>query len=77
MSIAKLDDKGRLTLSKELRDELKIGSKVLVINAGTHLKVIPLPKDPFKILEGSFNVRKSFKQLRRQAEEAISKEVQR
>lgn len=75
MSIVKLDGKGRLTLSKELREQLKIGSKVLVINAGTHLKIIPLPADPFKILEGGFTVRKSFKQLRKQAEEAIDQEV--
>lgn len=77
MSVAKLDDKGRLALPKELRDKLEIGSKVLVLNAGTHIKIIPLPKDPFKVLEGAFTTRKSFQQLRRQAEESIGKEIQR
>lgn len=76
MSVSKLDEKGRLMLPKELRERLKIGSKVLVINAGTHIKIMPLPKDPFKVLEGGFTTRKSFHQLRRQAEESISKEAQ-
>jgi AbrB family looped-hinge helix DNA binding protein len=77
VSITKLDAKGRLALPKELRERLEVGSKVLVINAGTHIKIIPLPKDPFKVLEGGFTTRKSFQQLRRQAEESASKEVQR
>jgi hypothetical protein len=42
--------------------------KVLIINAGDHLKLIPLPSDPFQTLHGAFNVRKTFKELRRQAE---------
>jgi len=56
-------------------ESLKIGKKVLVINAGDHLKVIPLPSDPFSVLHGAFNVKKSFKELREQAELAAEKEV--
>jgi len=68
MSILELDSKGRLTLPKEIRESLNIGRKVLIINAGDHLKIIPLPSDPFQILHGAFNVKKPFKVLRKQAE---------
>jgi len=68
MSILELDSKGRLTLPKEVRESLEIRKKVLVLNAGDHLKIIPLPPDPFQVLHGAFNVKKPFKELRKQAE---------
>ena len=68
MSILELDSKGRLTLPKEIRESLDIGEKVLIMNAGDHLKIIPLPSDPLRILHGAFNVKKPFKELRKQAE---------
>ena len=69
-----MDKKGRLTLPKKLRESLKIGRKVLLINAGDHLKVIPLPSDPFTVLHGAFNIKKSFRELREQAEILAEKE---
>ncbi|MBO3799584.1 MAG: AbrB/MazE/SpoVT family DNA-binding domain-containing protein [Candidatus Brockarchaeota archaeon] len=54
------------TIPKKVRESLGIGGKILVINAGDHLKIIPLPSDPFKTLHGAFNTKKSFKDLRRQ-----------
>jgi len=68
MSILELDSKGRLTLPKEVRESLGIRDKILVINAGDHLKIIPLPSDPLGVLHGALNVRKSFRELRRSAE---------
>jgi len=68
LSILELDSKGRLTLPKEIRESLDIGEKVLIMNAGDHLKIIPLPSDPLRILHGAFNVKKPFKELRKQAE---------
>lgn len=68
MSILELDSKGRLTLPKEIRESLDIGKKILIINAGDHLKIIPLPSNPLQILHGTFNTKKTFKQLRKQAE---------
>ena len=68
MGILELDKKGRLTLPKEVRESLNIGKKVLIINAGDHLKIIPLPSNPLQILHGAFNVKKPFKKLREQAE---------
>jgi len=68
MIILEVDRKGRLMLPKKLRESLDVGEKVLVINAGDHLKVIPLPSDPLRVLHGAFNTRKSFGELRKQAE---------
>lgn len=75
MSIVKVDGKGRLALPKKVRESLNIGDKVLVINAGDHLKVIPLPSDPFKVLHEAFNVRRPFRELRKRAEELAEGEV--
>jgi len=77
MSILELDPKGRLTLPKGIRESLDIRKKVLVINAGDHLKIIPLPSDPFQTLHGAFNIRKSFKELRSQTEETAEDETKR
>jgi len=76
MSILELDRKGRLTLPKKTRESLDIGKKVLVINAGDHLKIIPLPSDPLRILHGAFNTKKTFKELRKQAELTAQKEAE-
>lgn len=68
MSILELDSKGRLTIPKQIRKSLNIGQKILIINAGDHLKIIPLPPNPLQILHGSLNIKKPFKELRKQAE---------
>lgn len=68
MGILELDGKGRLTLPKKIRESLGIEEKILVINAGDHLKIIPLPSNPFQTLHGAFNVKKPFRDLRKQAE---------
>lgn len=77
LSILELDQKGRLLLPKKIRDSLGIGRKVLVINAGDHLKVVPLPSDPFAVLHGAFNTEKSFTELRRGAERTARAELSR
>ena len=77
MSVLELDNKGRLTIPKEIRESLKIEMKVLIINAGDHLKIIPLPSNPFTVLHGAFNVKKPFKELRKQAELIGEKEASR
>ena len=75
MSLLELDKKGRVTVPKEFRRQLGLHGKVLVINAGDHLKLIPLPMDPIKALRGAFTTKKSFKQLRKQAEAEAEEEV--
>ena len=77
MSIIELDERGRMTLPKDVRKSMGIGNKVLMINAGDHLKIIPLPSDPLKVLHGAFNTKKSFRELRKQAEETAEKEAER
>jgi len=77
MSILELDSKGRLTLPKEVRKTLDIGKKVLIINAGDHLKLIPLPSDPFQTLHGALNIKKPFMELRKKAEQTAEKESKR
>lgn len=75
VSVIELDDKGRLTVPKVYRRELGIARTVLVINAGDHLKVIPLPADPVRALRGVFNVKKPFKMLRKQADALAEREI--
>ena len=64
-----------MTLPKELRESLGIGRGVLVIKAGDHLKVIPLPSDPLESLHGAFNVDRPFRELRTQAESLAEREA--
>jgi AbrB family looped-hinge helix DNA binding protein len=75
MSLLELDKKGRVTVPKEYRRELGLDGKILVINAGDHLKLIPVPKDPIQALRGAFTTKKPFKQLRKQAEAEAEKEI--
>ncbi|MFQ6076472.1 MAG: hypothetical protein ACE5Z5_10125 [Candidatus Bathyarchaeia archaeon] len=77
MSILELDSKGRLTLPKRVRESLAIGKKVLILNAGNHLKIIPLPPNPLQVLHGALNTRRPFRELRKQAELAAEKEAKR
>ena len=77
MSIVELDSKGRITLPKELRTSLRLGKKVLTINAGDHLKIIPLPQDPLSSLNGVLDIKKPFKELRREAEALAEREAKR
>lgn len=76
MSIIELDSKGRLTLPKEVRTSLGMSGKVLTINAGDHVKVIPLPSDPVHFLNGVLDIKRSFKELRREAEALAAKEAE-
>jgi bifunctional DNA-binding transcriptional regulator/antitoxin component of YhaV-PrlF toxin-antitoxin module len=76
MSIVDLDERGRLTLPSELRRNTKLTRKVLIINAGDHIKIIPLPEDPFKELMGAISIKTPFKELRRKAEIEAIRETQ-
>lgn len=75
MALRRLDARGRVALPKEYRRELGFQEKVLVINAGDHLKLMPIPKDSIKALRGVFTIRKSFRELRKQAEAEAEKGV--
>jgi bifunctional DNA-binding transcriptional regulator/antitoxin component of YhaV-PrlF toxin-antitoxin module len=75
LSLSELDEKGRLTVPKDFRRSLGIERKVLLIDAGDHLKIIPVAKDPIAALRGAFKTKKSFRQLRRQAEAELDREA--
>ena len=75
MSIVDLDERGRLTLPREIRRNVNITKKALLINAGNHIKIIPLPEDPFKELEGALSIKIPFKTLREEAQKQAQKEV--
>jgi len=75
VNIVELDEKGRITIPKRMRRILR-GMKVLLINLGDRIEVVPIPEDPFKVLEGSFTTKRSFKELRREAEILAEREVE-
>jgi len=77
MSIQELDSKGRIVLPKREREKMGITKRVLVINAGDHLKVIPLPEKPLKALKGIISIPKPFSEMRKEAEELATKEARR
>lgn len=70
MSILEVDRKRRIMLPKKIRDSVAMGQNVLMTNAGDPLKLIQLPSEPLRVLHGAFNTKKTFKELRRQAEPA-------
>lgn len=50
----KVTRQGQTTIPKELRDKYRIeeGDAVLYIDVGDHITVLPIPRDPLKVLEG-------------------------
>ena len=72
-----MDSKGRITLPKGIRQAVGMKGRVLAINAGDHLKIIPLPSNPVEALDGALDLRKPFKELRKDAEELALKESKR
>jgi AbrB family looped-hinge helix DNA binding protein len=75
MGVVELDERGRLTLPSEVRKTLQIGDRVLLINAGDHVKLIPLPTDPFQTLNGALDIDKPYTQLREEAEKTAQIEA--
>ena len=75
MSIREIDSRGRIVLPKRERERMGITKRVLVINAGDHLKVIPLPEKPLEALKGIISIPKPFTEMRKEAEELAKKEA--
>ncbi|OGD58980.1 hypothetical protein A3K78_10760 [Candidatus Bathyarchaeota archaeon RBG_13_52_12] len=74
MSIRKIDSKGRITIPK--RDRERIGAtRFLIVNAGDHLKLLPVPDNPLDALKGSLSIPKSFNEMRREAEKLATSEA--
>jgi len=75
MSLVDLDSRGRLTLPSDLRRAMKGSKKVVLVESGDHIKIIPIPEDPFKALEGALGLQGQSKELRKLVEEEAFKEA--
>ncbi|GAA0527177.1 hypothetical protein SAMN04488066_1145 [Halorubrum aquaticum] len=69
MSHATLDDRGRLTLPKELRE--RYGERYHVVDLHDGIKLIPIDEDPLDALRDEFaDVDETVDELRQGAREA-------
>lgn len=74
MSDATLDDRGRLTLPKELRD--RYGDHYRVVELHDGIKLIPVAEDPLDALQEEFvDVEKTASELREEARDGAVDEA--
>ncbi len=65
MSVVGVDERGRITLPKRLREGVK---RVVIIPVGTHLVLIPLRGEPEKYAEGWLDTDRDRRELKAEAE---------
>lgn len=75
MEQVELDERGRITLPAQLRKKMHIEKKLVIIQVGDHIKLIPVPAEPFKTLQGALEIKKTFKQLREEATKQLQEET--
>jgi bifunctional DNA-binding transcriptional regulator/antitoxin component of YhaV-PrlF toxin-antitoxin module len=74
MSDATLDDRGRLTLPKEVRE--RYGDHYYIVELRDGIKLIPVAEDPLEALREEFeDVEKTAEELRKEAREAALDEA--
>lgn len=74
MGDATLDDRGRLTLPKKLRE--RYGERYHIVELDDGIKLVPLADDPLATLRGEFaDVEKSADELRKEARDAALSEA--
>lgn len=74
MSETTLDDRGRLTLPKELRE--RYGDRYHIVELHDGIKLIPIAEDPLEALREEFaDVEKTVEELRSEAREAALDEA--
>ena len=74
MSEATLDDRGRMTLPKELRE--RYGDRYRIVEVHDGIKLIPVAEDPLDALREEFaEVEKTANELREAAREAAFDEA--
>ncbi|WP_336133347.1 AbrB/MazE/SpoVT family DNA-binding domain-containing protein [Natronomonas amylolytica] len=74
MSETTLDDRGRLTLPKELRE--RYGDRYRIVELHDGIKLIPIADDPLDALRAEFSgVEKSAEELREGARDAALDEA--
>lgn len=72
MAVVPVDDRGRLTLPKNV---VARGARAVVIPAGSFVVVIPLPEEPVKHAGSWLSSTKSRNHLKRIAEEQARKDA--
>ena len=73
----KVTRQGQTTIPKELRDryDIKEGDKVLYIDVGGYMVVLPMPKDPLKELQAlRIKDRRTIAEIRREIYRSALKE---
>jgi bifunctional DNA-binding transcriptional regulator/antitoxin component of YhaV-PrlF toxin-antitoxin module len=74
MSEATLDDRGRLTLPKELRE--RYGDRYHIVELHDGIKLVPVAADPLDALRDEFeDVEKTADELREEARDAALNEA--
>lgn len=74
MSDATLDDRGRLTLPKEIREQY--GDRYHIVQIHDGIKLIPVAEDPLDALRDEFaGIEKTASELREEAREAALDEA--
>ncbi|MDI6640561.1 MAG: division/cell wall cluster transcriptional repressor MraZ [Methanocellales archaeon] len=74
-STISIDGKNRIVIPKDMIEKLGLKDSAVLVDLGNHIGIYPAPSDPFKELHGSFNTPKTFKELRKIAEELIIREA--
>jgi AbrB family looped-hinge helix DNA binding protein len=75
---AKVTRQGQTTIPKDLRDkyQIKEGDRIIYVDVGDHMALLPVPKEPLKVLEGlRLDVEESVYEMRKEALEAAQKLV--
>lgn len=74
----KVTRQGQTTIPKPLRGKYKIdeGDRVIYVDLGDHMAILPTPKHPLKVLEGlKVDVKESVHEMRKEALEAAQRLV--
>lgn len=75
-TVARLDERGRILIPKELRSKFKSGL-VMIAQRGDIIELIPLerPEDAFRALKGSRRFGLGWKEAKARVEELAEEEV--
>ncbi|MFO8018031.1 MAG: AbrB/MazE/SpoVT family DNA-binding domain-containing protein [Promethearchaeia archaeon] len=78
MNNVKIGSHGEIVIKKELREKYGIepGQEVVELDAGDHIVIIPLSKDPLKKLTGKYSWEETAKELKKKAEELALDEIE-
>jgi len=78
MNNVRVGSHGEIVIKKELRKKYGIepGQEVAEIDAGDHIVIIPISKNPLKKLSGKYSWEETAEQLKKLAEDLALKEVE-